>query len=612
MGLSTGTCAGVGSQTLVLERVGKYLIREEIGHGGMATVYRARDTVLERDVALKILHPHLRGTEEARIRFAREARSVAKLRHPNVLEVYDYAGEDADESYIAAELLTGPTLKDFVALAPPMPAEIAACFGIALADALSAAHAQGIIHRDVKPENALLHERRTIKLTDFGIAQVVDSQFTVTGQILGSPGHMAPEQLEGVECDARTDVFSLGTLLYYCAVGRLPFTGKNPHHILRKIMEVDFPDPLRARPAIGERMRKILVRAMAKRPDDRYATAGDFAAELRAFVRALGIDDPDVMLRKYLGDPPAVTEEIDARIVEMSIREGKAAASRGDVPGAQAAYNRALALDESNAEVLALVQRLGEAVNSKKRWLWVSAAGALLVTIALVASSIDGRVEPRTVRVEPDRRATAPRTPRTPVTAIRTPLIVDAAVPPRSVGAPRDASVRLTGERPDREEPSAVRAPRPVTFRPDPPNVSIAIDDGAPVPFGPSFRTTSLAPGRHRIRFVPGTDCCDEAAFNIDVPPGTTPFVVARTLAYRPSRLYVVTDTPADVVVFPPSGGPIRGRSREFLTIPLGATEGQVRLLVTADGRADYTGQVRLRAGALTERDITLGPPPVP
>ena len=92
MGLSTGTCAGVGSQTLVLERVGKYLIREEIGHGGMATVYRARDTVLERDVALKILHPHLRGTEEARIRFAREARSVAKLRHPNVLEVYDYAG----------------------------------------------------------------------------------------------------------------------------------------------------------------------------------------------------------------------------------------------------------------------------------------------------------------------------------------------------------------------------------------------------------------------------------------------------------------------------------------------------------------------------------------
>lgn len=580
----------------------------------MATVYRARDSVLDRDVALKILHPHLRGTEEARIRFAREAKSAAKLRHPNVLEIYDFAGEDAEESYIAAELLSGPTLREFVATAPPMPAELAACIGIALAEALSAAHAQGIVHRDVKPENALLHERRTVKLTDFGIAQVVDSQFTVTGQILGSPGHMAPEQLEGVECDARTDVFSLGTLLYYCAVGRLPFTGKNPHHVLRRIMEVDYVDPLRVRPAVGERMRAIITKAMAKKPEDRYPSAMELAQALRDFVRGIGIDDPEAMLRRYLGDPEAVSKEVDAKIIAASLRDGKAAAARGDVPAAQAAYNRALALDESNAEVLALVQRLGEAATNKKRWLVVSVAGAMLLAVALVASLLPPREgSAPSTRVLSDHITPPPRERMPETSEMRAvPAVADAAVA-TAPAARRDAG-RPTVERPEQPEtaPPAAAGPRAVIFRPEPQNVSIALDDGPPVPFGPSFRQAQLAPGRHRIRIVPGTECCEEASFSFEVTPGATPLVISRTLGFRPARLYVVTEVPADVVVFPQVGPAVRGRSREFLSVPIGATDAQVRLVVTAEGRADYTGQVRLRAGALVERSVPLGPPPVP
>src|SRR5690606_2653890 len=232
--------------TAMLRKLEKYEILEEIGHGGMATVYRATDTVLDRPVALKVMHPHLRAAEEARKRFHREARSVARLRHPRVLEIYDFSGEGSSEAYIAAELLTGPTLKQWREGRGEVPAEIAACAVIQVAQALEAAPAAGIVHRDVKPEHVHLHKNRAPKPTDLGIADMIDAQsMTATGQILGSPGHMAPEQIEGKDCDARSDLFSLGTVLYYLATGRLPFTGRNPHQVLKRIVDGEYADPLR-------------------------------------------------------------------------------------------------------------------------------------------------------------------------------------------------------------------------------------------------------------------------------------------------------------------------------------------------------------------------------
>jgi eukaryotic-like serine/threonine-protein kinase len=307
-------------------RVAKYEIIDEIGHGGMATVYRARDTRLDRMVALKVMHPHLQGAKEARTRFAREAVTIARLKHPNILEIYDYSGEEGDTHYIATELLTGPTLKQLVDDHPDMPAEIAACLAVLIARALSAAHAEGVIHRDVKPENVMMHDNRAVKLTDFGIAQLVDVQgMTITGQVLGSPAHMAPEQIEGKDCDARSDIFSLGTVLYLLATGELPFQGRNAHQVLKQIMEGHFREPLMVKPQMGGRLRNIIVRCLKVDPTQRYASAKEVEDDLMAFVRAAGIDNPGEVIARYLQGTRAFSASFRSRIIEAETALGQQA-----------------------------------------------------------------------------------------------------------------------------------------------------------------------------------------------------------------------------------------------------------------------------------------------
>ncbi len=235
----------------------KYELLAVLGHGGMATVYRARDRRLGRDVAVKVIHRHLRDDDEIATRFVREARAVAKLHHPNIVEVFDVSEPEESERYLVVELVEGSSLRKFLAENGKMPAEVAAALAIEVADALQHAHENSVIHRDIKPENVLITARSEsaaaglpsrspyqggrVKITDFGIAKILDAQgVTVTGQVLGSPSHMAPEQIEGSEVTARADVFGLGVLIYECMTGRLPFEGQNPAQVLRKVIEGKF------------------------------------------------------------------------------------------------------------------------------------------------------------------------------------------------------------------------------------------------------------------------------------------------------------------------------------------------------------------------------------
>jgi len=256
----------------------------------MATVYRARDRRLAREVAVKIIHRHLRENQEVARRFVSEARAVAKLRHPNIVEVYDVSDAGDDERYLVVELVRGTTLRKLIASHEYLPPEIAAIIGVEIAAAVDHAHGLGVIHRDIKPENVLVatpvpggaDERASdsdvplIKITDFGIAKLLDAQgVTSTGQVLGSPAHMAPEQIEGGDVSARADVFGLGVLLYEALVGRLPFDGKNPAQVLRRVLEGTFTPPDKARPTVGARLSAIVSKALAHDVADRYASAAE-------------------------------------------------------------------------------------------------------------------------------------------------------------------------------------------------------------------------------------------------------------------------------------------------------------------------------------------------
>ncbi|MGB8225003.1 MAG: serine/threonine-protein kinase [Polyangiales bacterium] len=584
----------------MLRKLEKYEVLDEIGHGGMATVYRARDTSLDRFVALKVLHPHLQRTSEARARFTREAKSVAKLRHPNILEIYDYSGEASDETYIAAELLTGPTLKDFVLEHNDVPPEIAASIALQLADALREAHANGIIHRDVKPENVLIHEDRCVKLTDFGIAHMVDTHaFTVTGQILGSPGHMAPEQVEGGTCDVRSDVFSLGTVLYFCATGRLPFVGRNPHHLLKLLLEGEYPDPLRLNPAIGAHLAGIMIKALARAPSDRYQSATEMAVDLSSFLVEMGIERPDETLARYLADP----DEVADRLREQSLRRllviGASAAKGGDVPKAQAALSRALALDEGNDRALKLLSSLGR----RRRRKSLIATSISVVLVGLIGAGYMAwlRAEPTTGSIHEMRSVEAASDEAPPHTA-----------EPEGSGAllgGSDSSGRGVAAPERTPTEAAPEGPRWVVFKPSPPNVSISVDGSPLKAYGPDFQGIRLKAGIHTFRFVGAEDCCEDRVIRRRIPAGTRDFDLSVRLSYKPATLYLKGPAPpnATVRITLPGNRTVTGRIREILRIPMSSLHAAARVQILAPGYRSHESVVHLRAGGdLTEHSFSL------
>lgn len=346
-----------------LPQLAKYEVLEEIGHGGMATVYRAKDPRLGREVAVKVIHPHLRDSIEVAARFVTEAHAVAKLRHPNIVEVFDVSGEDDRERYLVVELLRGETLRALLKQRGALPPEVAAAMALELLAAVAHAHAEGIVHRDVKPENVLVEigdgdgdGAIKIKLTDFGIAKLLDEKgVTSTGQVLGSPAHMAPEQIEGGAIDARSDVFGMGVLLYEAMVGHLPFEGNNPAQVLRRVLDGQYPPADIERPTVGKKFSLILDLALAHSQDDRYPSAKAMRDALAAELERLGVGDPKKELREYLHDPEGYVAKHEKRTVEKLCALGAAARKAERALDAAADYNRALAYAPSDPTLMKIV-----------------------------------------------------------------------------------------------------------------------------------------------------------------------------------------------------------------------------------------------------------------
>jgi serine/threonine-protein kinase len=259
---------------------GRYRLDAQIGTGGMSTVYRAFDTVLERKVAIKLMHREIAADSGQLERFRREARAVAQLSHPHIVGVID-AGEDEGHPYIVFEHVDGETLKDRIRHRGRLPVEEAIAYAIEIARALRCAHARGIVHRDIKPQNVLIDEEGTAKVTDFGIARTLDEDaLTAAGRVLGTTDYVSPEQALGRDVNGQSDIYSLGIVLFEMLTGDIPFHGENQVAVAMKHVREELPDVQALRPEVSATLASVLDHMTSKDLRRRYATAEALEADL--------------------------------------------------------------------------------------------------------------------------------------------------------------------------------------------------------------------------------------------------------------------------------------------------------------------------------------------
>lgn len=261
---------------------GRYIVESRVGGGGMATVYRGTDAFLRRQVALKILRAQFAGDTEFVNRFRREARAAASLSHPNIVAVFDVGQQGDDCHFIVQEFIEGRTLKDRIRDEGPLPVDAALVIIEQVLRALGQAHAMGVIHRDVKPQNVLLTADGRVKVTDFGIAQADSVTTAHTGTIVGTAHYAAPEQVRGRATDERCDLYSAGVMLFEMLTGQLPYDGEGPLAVALRHVEDPVPDPRAVRPDLPADVAAVVRHAMQKSPDDRYASTLEFMADVEA------------------------------------------------------------------------------------------------------------------------------------------------------------------------------------------------------------------------------------------------------------------------------------------------------------------------------------------
>ena len=287
------------------QMLGPYRIINQIGQGGMATVYKAYQPSMDRHVAVKVLPSQLAESTEFVKRFQQEARTIARLEHPHILPVFDY-GESDGTAYFVMRYLEAGTLKDRMVAGRPLPINEIDRIFTQLTDALSYAHSHGVIHRDLKPANALVDSAGNLFLTDFGIAKLLESaspRLTQTDAIMGTPAYISPEQAQAQTVDQRSDIYSLGIILYEMVTGRVPFTADTPLAVILKHISDPMPLPSALKTDIPAPIEQVILKALAKEPQDRFSTAAEF---LSAWKRALNEKDSVPRAAKTISVPVSI------------------------------------------------------------------------------------------------------------------------------------------------------------------------------------------------------------------------------------------------------------------------------------------------------------------
>lgn len=492
--------------SLVGRHIGRYRILEQLGQGGMSVVYKGLDTALEREVAVKVLHPHLATKAESRKRLEREAKAVARLRHPNILEVFDFAGADSPEAYIVCEYIKGKTLREFIATDSLQPPEIAAMVVHEIAAALAHAHELSVIHRDLKPENVMLREDGVLKLMDFGIAKIIDrdEKMTMTGALVGSPAHMAPEIIEGEEAGAEADIFSLGTMLYLFATGKLPFTASNTTATLRRILDGNYDDPRQEVPTVSDELAEIIGTCLRRVPSERYANAGKLRDALADYLGGLGIKRISEELSRFFADPPSYRQELTPRLTSALLAKAERFIEEKRGAKALSLLNLVLAHDPGNERTQALLLQM-RAKNQRHKRLITSARVAFVAGALFIVSMGTWRGVTAARRVE-DFKAPLLRHPAD--------VYVPASAYPKPPEPPPAAAVTPAPSEPTLVAPvmpplRATRLVRPVAAALEPTGTALADVTITVRPFGYLLidgvaRQPAEALQVHRLKVPPG------------------------------------------------------------------------------------------------------------
>jgi serine/threonine protein kinase len=529
--------------SLVGRQVGRYRILEQLGSGGMSVVYKGLDTALDREVAVKVLHPHLSSKDESRKRLAREAKAVAKLHHPNILEVFDFSSADTEEAYIVTEYIRGQTLRQFVSQEPFHPPETAALVIHGLAAALSHAHDTGIIHRDLKPENVMVREDGVLKLMDFGIAKIIDrdDKMTITGSLMGSPAHMAPEIIEGEAASPEADIFSLGTMLYLFTTSHLPFNAPNTTALLKKILDGAYGDPRQLAPAISDELAEIIATCLARQPSLRYPNAGKLRDALADYLGAMGLSRPDEELSAFFADPKGYQRKLVPRLVERLLARAQAMVGERRPAKALAAVNQILALEHDNASALQLLGQMNRARKRQKAAATGRKAALAAAGLAVLAAGGVALYRADTPPMEPIAEPTPPSSSPTPMPEQAPPSRPE----PEAAERPRQPPAAVASRQPPATAKLAPAAPRvPVQIRLVPWG-SLELDDGTKLKEEKALHMVKLAPGKHEL--TAGCSVCETTRAEIDVrPEGEHIFHVKVTLKPANLRFHV---EPAEAMV---------------------------------------------------------------
>ncbi len=318
------------------QQLGPYEILEPIGRGGMATVYRAHQPSMDRDVAIKIISAELAAEPEFAERFEREARIIARLQHPHILPVFDF-GREGEMTYLVMRLMEGGNLAHELR-GGALPVKRAVELTRQIASALDYAHLRGIVHRDLKPTNVLLDNLGNAYLTDFGIAKMLGggptTGLTATGAVMGTPTYMAPEQWRAEPIDGRTDIYALGVIVYQMLVGQVPFAAETPHGLMYQHLDMEPPRPHSVKPDLPLSIEPVIDKALAKRPEDRYASAGELAAALeQAIQQPARLPEQTLFEAGRSGATAAELDALEDRMAEEEmIRHGAGTGAPDEAP----------------------------------------------------------------------------------------------------------------------------------------------------------------------------------------------------------------------------------------------------------------------------------------